>query len=130
MPPEGALASFSPYVAWGFSPMRTWICRNIIFFIVNLLTGLFPAWYLVYNLITNTNFSTYFLGMRPFRYVEKFRFVKKIDTLKKFRFVNKYRFVEIFQFIEKYRFVKKYRFVEIFRPHVAKATRYIWGKGR
>ena len=59
MPPEGALASFSPYVAWGFSPMRTWICRNIIFFIFNLLTGLFPAWYLVYNLITNSNFSTW-----------------------------------------------------------------------
>ena len=25
---EGALASFSPYVAWGFSPMRTWVCRD------------------------------------------------------------------------------------------------------
>ena len=47
------------------APMRTWIYRNIIFFIVNLLTGLFPAWYLVYDLITNSNFSTYFLGMRP-----------------------------------------------------------------
>ena len=65
MPPEGTLAPFSPYVAWGFSPMRTWICRNIIFFIVNLLTGLFPAWYLVYNLITNYEFFDLLFGNAP-----------------------------------------------------------------
>jgi len=45
------------------SPFRA---KKIVqLFCVAPLTGLFPTWYLVYDLITNSNFSTYFLEMCP-----------------------------------------------------------------